>query len=256
MDETQKPLMVHLTELRTCIVRGLLGLFCSTIFCYIFVDYIMAALRMPMKTIMPKDASFVVLSPQEYFFTELKAALFCGVIVAFPWIFLQLWRFIAPGLYKTEKRTLFFFVVAASLCFLMGCAFAYFLVLPPAFSYFLGMLPPGVNGAYSIGMLYGFSITLLLAFGVIFQTPIAVFLLALLDLVSVATFAKYRRHVFVLSFIVGALLTPPDPITQVMLAIPAYGLFELGLFFARLVKKKHEEVPEKNADMPNANAIS
>lgn len=247
MDETEKPLMAHLSELRTCLVRAIVGVFFSMVFCYIFVDYIMAALRKPMKAIMPEDASFVVLSPQEYFFTELKAALFCGVILSCPWIFLQLWRFVAPGLYKNEKRTLFFFVVAASLCFVMGCAFAYFLVFPPAFSYFIGMLPEGVNGAYSIGMLYGFSITLLLAFGLIFQTPIAVFLLALFDLVPVSTFAKYRRHAFVLSFVVGALLTPPDPITQIMLALPAYGLFELGLLCARVIKKKGQEVPHQSA---------
>ncbi|HXW60211.1 MAG TPA: twin-arginine translocase subunit TatC, partial [Myxococcota bacterium] len=123
-------------------------------------------------------------------------------------------------------------------CFIGGCAFAYFLVFPPAFSYFLGMLPPGVTGSYSIGMLYGFSITLLLAFGLIFQTPIVVFSLILFDLVAVETFAKYRRHAFVLSFIIGALLTPPDPITQVMLALPTYALFELGLFCARVLKSK------------------
>lgn len=247
MDETPKPLMLHLAELRTCVVQSLVGLFASMIVCYVFVDYIMTALRLPMKATMPPEANFVVLSPQEYFFTELKAALFCGVILSFPWVFLQLWRFIAPGLYKNEKRTLLFFVVAAAICFVMGIAFAYFLVLPPAFTYFLSMLPSEVNAAYSIGMLYGFSITLLLAFGVIFQTPIAVFLLVLLGLVSVETFAKYRRHVFVLSFIVGALLTPPDPITQVMLAIPAYGLFELGLLCARILRRKHKEGREDAA---------
>lgn len=238
MDEREKPLLIHLAELRVCIVRSMIGLFSCMIFAYIFVDPIMAALRKPMLAIMPADASFVVLSPQEYFFTELKAALFIGVILAFPWIFWQLWRFVAPGLYKHEQRTLCFFVIGASMCFVAGCAFAYFLVFPPAFSYFVNLLPPGVKGSYSIDMLYGFSITLMLAFGLIFQTPIAVFLLILFDLVELATFKKYRRHAFVMSFIVGALLTPPDPITQVMLALPAYGLFELGLLFASLMKKK------------------
>lgn len=238
MDEQEKPLLLHLAELRVCVVRALMGLFSGMILAYLFVDHIMAALRKPMLAIMPADASFVVLSPQEYFFTQLKAALFIGVILAFPWIFWQLWRFVAPGLYKHEQRTLGFFVVSASLCFVAGCAFAYFLVFPPAFSYFVNLLPAGVKGSYSIDMLYGFSITLMLAFGLIFQTPIAVFLLILFDLVELATFKKYRRHAFVMAFIVGALLTPPDPITQVMLALPAYGLFELGLLLAHLMKKK------------------
>lgn len=241
MDEREKPLLSHLAELRVCIVRSLLGLFCGMIFAYMFVGHIMTALRKPMLAIMPSDASLVVLSPQEYFFTELKAALFVGLLLACPWIFWQLWRFVAPGLYKHEQRTLGFFVITASLCFIAGCAFAYFLVFPPAFSYFVNLLPPGVKGSYSIDMLYGFSLTLMLAFGLIFQTPIAVFLLILFDLVAIETFKKYRRHALVAAFIVGALLTPPDPITQVMLAVPAYGLFELGLFFASLMKKTSSE---------------
>lgn len=238
MDERERPLLVHLSELRNSIVQALIGLFIAMVFCYGFVDKIMAALRRPMMEIMPKDSRFVVLSPQEYFFTELKAALLCGLIVAFPWVFWQLWRFVAPGLYKNEKRTMLFFVISSSLFFVGGCAFAYFLVFPPAFGYFLGLLPQEVSGSYSIAMLYGFSITLLLAFGLIFQTPLVVFLLLLAGLVEIETLKKYRRHVFVMSFIVGALLTPPDPITQVMLAFPCYLLYELALLCGHLIKNK------------------
>lgn len=241
MDEREQPLMNHLSELRVCLVRAIIGIFVSMVICYALVEHIMLFLRLPMMKIMPETAVFVVLSPQEYFFTELKAALFCGVICACPWVFLQIWRFVAPGLYRKEQRLLLFFVIGASFCFVLGVAFAYFLVFPPAFQYFLGMLPEGVHGSYSIGMLYGFSITLLLAFGLIFQTPVAVFLLVVFDLVSAATFAKYRRVIFVMAFVVGALLTPPDPITQVMLALPAYALFEIGLLMAKIVLKKGKE---------------
>ena len=237
MDEREQPFMNHLTELRVCLVRAILGVFVSMGVCYIFVEHIMLILRKPMMKIMPDSSVFVVLSPQEYFFTELKAALFFGIIAASPWIFWQLWRFVAPGLYRSEKRLLLFFVVGASFCFALGICFAYYLVFPPAFEYFIGMLPEGVKGSYSIGMLYGFSITLLLAFGIIFQTPIAVFLLVVFDLVPAQSFAKHRRLIFVLAFVVGALLTPPDPLTQVMLALPAYGLFELGLLLAKIAKK-------------------
>lgn len=238
MDEKELPLLTHLAELRTCVIKAIIGLFISMVICYCFSDLIMTVLKKPMLDIMPTNASFVVLSPQEYFFTELKASLFFGVIVACPWLFYQLWSFVAPGLYHQEKRALFWFVVAASFCFILGVLFAYFLVFPPAFQFFLETLPPDVKGAYSISMLYGFAITMLLAFGVIFQTPIAVFLLVVFDLVALETFAKYRRIVLVMAFVVGALLTPPDPITQIMLAIPAYSLFELGLFFSRMVLKK------------------
>jgi len=235
MDKREVPLMTHLSELRTCLIRAIIGLVVAMILCYFFADWIMAFIKKPMMEIMPKNASFVVLSPQEYFFTELKASLFFGVLVASPWLFYQLWIFIAPGLYQNEKRMLFWFVVAASLCFVLGVVFAYFLVFPPTFKFFIETLPPGINGAYSISMLYGFAITVLLAFGVVFQTPVAIFLLVVFDLVSLGTFAKYRRVAFVAAFVIGAILTPPDPITQIMLALPAYALFELGLFFARMV---------------------
>ena len=248
MDKTPRPLLEHLGELRSCLIQSIMGVSASMVLCYFFVGHIMEALRRPMMLVMPKDARFVVLSPQEYFFTELKAALFFGIILGCPWIFWQIWRFVAPGLYKGERRLLFFFVISASSCFVGGCLFAYFLVLPPAFSYFLGILPPNVTGAYSIGMLYGFSITLLFAFGVVFQTPIIVFLLAILGFVSVESFAKYRRHVFVLCFVVGTLLTPPDPITQIMLALPAYALFEIGLLIARLLIKKRAVI---SSDAPS-----
>lgn len=245
MDEREAPLMAHLGELRSCLVKALLGLAIGMAVCYSFSDLIMAVLKKPMMDIMPAGSSFVVLSPQEYFFTELKASLFFGVLLASPWMFYQLWSFIAPGLYKNEKNMLFWFVVAASLCFLIGVLFAYFLVFPPAFKFFLETLPKGIVGAYSIDMLYGFAITVLLAFGVVFQTPIAVFLLLAFDLIAYETLTKYRRLIFVLSFVVGAILTPPDPITQIMLALPTYALFELGLLFARLMlKQKPQREPE------------
>lgn len=241
MDEKELPLMAHLSELRVCLVKSIIGLFVGMVVCYCFADQIMLLLKKPMMELLPSNASFVVLSPQEYFFCELKASLFFGVILACPWVFWQIWTFVAPGLYHNEKRMLMWFVIAASTCFIIGVLFAYFLVFPPTFKFFIDTLPPGINGAYSISMLYGFAITVLLAFGVVFQTPIAVFLLVVFDLVSLETFAKYRRVMLVASFIIGAILTPPDPITQVMLAIPTYLLFEAGLFFSRLVLKKSNE---------------
>lgn len=245
MDEREQPLMTHLMELRTSVVRSLMGIGMAMTIAYIFVDKLMYVLKKPMMDIMPEGSSFVVLSPQEYFFTELKAALFFGFILAMPWVFFQVWRFVSPGLYKNERRMLILFVVSASFCFLLGIFFAYFLVFPPTFNFFLETLPKGVAGAYSISMLYGFAITILLAFGVVFQTPIAVFLLVFFNLVALETFTKWRRYIFVGSFIVGAILTPPDPITQVMLAIPTYLLFECGLFAARLAIKKKEVLSDE-----------
>lgn len=248
MDNRERPLLTHLNELRVCIVKALIGVGISMAICYAFAGPIMAALKKPMLEIMPNNASFVVLSPYEYFFVELKAALFFGVVLACPWIFLQIWRFVSPGLYHHEKRLLVLFITSASICFILGILFAYYLVFPPTFQFFIDTLPEGINGAYSIGMLYGFAITILLAFGLVFQTPIAVFLLVLFDLVELETFTQYRRLIFAMSFVVGALFTPPDPITQVMLAIPTYLLFEAGLFFARIAKKSRKDRAEAASD--------
>ena len=246
MDETKAPILVHLAALRTCLIRSIIGLFVGMSICYIFVDHIMAILKKPMLEIMPKNASLVVLSPQEYFFTEFKAALFFGVILACPWIFFQIWQFVAPGLHKNEKRMLALFVVSGSICFLLGITFAYFLVFPPTFQFFLDTLPAGINGSYSIGMLYSFAIMILMAFGIVFQTPVVVFLLIVFGVVDIKTLAGYRKIIFVMSFVVGALLTPPDPLSQVLLAIPTYLLFELGLLLARLVVKKPTLEPGLN----------
>lgn len=238
MDEKKEPILVHLAALRVCIIKSLLGVLTCMIISYIFVDYIMLILKTPMITIMPDSSSFVVLAPQEYFFTELKAALFFGVVISCPWIFVQIWHFVAPGLHQHEKHMLVLFTCSASFCFILGILFAYFLVFPPTFKFFLETLPAGITGSYSIGMLYGFAITILISFGVVFQTPIAVLLLILFDLVSLDTLKSYRRIIFVMSFVIGAILTPPDPITQVMLAIPMYLLFELGLLIAGIARRR------------------
>jgi sec-independent protein translocase protein TatC len=241
MDEEKIPLALHLIELRKRIFSILLGLIPALCLAFLFVDDVILFLQKPMLAIMPANARLVVLSPHEYFFTELKAAIFLGLILASPWTFIQIWRFVAPGLYRHEKRLLFAFVLGASSCFLAGIFFAYYFVFPPTFRFFLDTLPPGIEGAYSVGMLYGFALMLLCAFGIIFQTPVAVFLLIMLDIVSVETLTSYRRYIFLAAFIVGAILTPPDPITQTMLALPAYALFEMGLLAARLVKRKSRE---------------
>lgn len=241
MDEREMPILSHLSELRTCIIKSLYGLLASMLLAFFLVEKILFYLRKPMLDILPENSGFVVLSPQEYFFTELKAALFFGVIISAPWLFVQLWRFVAPGLYKHEQKMLFFFVISASFCFLLGIAFAYFLVFPPTFEFFLNSLPEGINGSYSVGMLYGFAITIMLAFGVVFQTPVAVFLLVFFGLVSLETIRGLRRYILVGVFVLGALLTPPDPITQIMLALPTYLLFELGLLLAKLTLNKSKK---------------
>ncbi len=238
MNEEKQSISSHLADLRKCFIRCLvIGLLAACI-CYGFSNILMEILKKPILDIMPKNSNLVVLAPYEYFFVELKASLFFGLLLALPMMFSQIWLFVSPGLYKNEKKFLLYFVIAATLCFIIGVCFAYFLVFPPTFQFFIDTLPPDIVGTYSVSMLYGFCITILLGFGVIFQTPLAVFLLIIFNIVNIETFSSLRRYIFVASFIIGAILTPPDPISQVMLAIPMYCLFEVGLFLAKICVRK------------------
>lgn len=238
MDSRELSLIEHLHELRKCLVRMVAGLVMAAIVCYLFAEEILAFLREPMAEVLGEHSRFVVLAPQEYFFTELKAAAVAGVFVASPWILWQLWRFIAPGLYKDEKKFAASFVIAGAGFFICGGLFSYLVIFPPMFSFFIGTLPPGIEGAYSVGMLFGFASTMLLVFGVVFEAPLIVFMLVWAEIVEIESLINFRRYMIVLAFIIGAILTPPDPLTQVMLAVPLIILYEIGLLAARFILRK------------------
>ncbi len=246
MHEERMPLFKHLEDLRVAVIRSLVGVIACASICYAFSDRILYWLRRPMLAYMPEGFSFVVLSPYEYFFTELKAGVFLGVVASCPWIFWQIWRFVSPGLYESEKKSVLFVVVSSSIFFVMGVLFAYFFIFPVAFEFFISTVPEGVKGSYSIAMLYGFAMAMMMAFGVVFQTPVLVFMLITLNIISIETIKQYRRIVFVMSFVIGAILTPPDPLTQIMLAIPTYLLFEAGLLVSSIAvrKKLNKETAE------------
>lgn len=238
MDSRELSLIEHLRELRKCIVGMVAGIVISAIGCYVFAEQILAFLRKPMAEVLGEHSRFVVLAPQEYFFTELKAAAVVGLFVASPWILWQLWQFVAPGLYKGEKKFAATFVVAGAAFFICGGLFSYLVIFPPMFSFFIGTLPPGIEGAYSVGMLFGFASTMLLVFGVVFEAPLIVFMLVWAEIVEIDSLVNFRRYMVVLAFIIGAILTPPDPLTQVMLAVPLICLYEVGLLAARLMLRK------------------
>ncbi len=235
MDEKAYPFMEHLKDLRKCLWRAMIGValaMCGSLF---FSKQLLAWLQRPMESVLGDFSHFVVLTPHEYFFTEMKAGLVAGIFVASPWILYQLWLFIAPGLYRKEQKLAFGFVFAGAFFFVAGAIFCYLVVFPPMFKFFVGTLPPGVHGNYSIGMLFSFATNMLLAFGLVFETPVVVFLLIWMGIVDIADLQSYRRYVIVMAFIVAAVLTPtPDPLTQVMMAVPMILLYELGLLAARL----------------------
>jgi sec-independent protein translocase protein TatC len=248
MDDRQVPIVEHLRDLRKSLGRAMVGVVIAMIACFAFAGDILAWLRRPMEKVLGSSSQFIVLAPHEYFFTEMKAALVAGIFLASPWIMFQIWLFVAPGLYRRERRLAAAFVVATVFFFVAGAYFGHTFVFPPMFEFFIGTLPPDIHGAYSVGLLFGFATNLLLAFGLVFETPVVVFLLVLMDLVDIESLAKWRRYVVVVAFVIAAILTPtPDPITQTMMAVPIVLLYELGLLAARvLIKKRVESVASAN----------
>lgn len=235
MDEQHYPLLQHFGDLRRALMRSVFGLAIAVGICFYFADAILSWLRQPMASWLGDNSHFIVLVPHEYFFCQMKAALVAGIFLACPWILYQLWLFVAPGLYRKEKRLALAFVVSAAFFFVAGAYFGYRVVFPPMFEFFLGTLPPDIHGSYSLGMLFSFATNLLLAFGLVFETPVVVFLLVSMGVVEVGSLGKARRYVIVLAFVVAAILTPtPDPMTQTMMAVPMVLLYELGIWAARL----------------------
>jgi sec-independent protein translocase protein TatC len=242
MDDKEYSLVEHLADLRTRLSRALIGVVVVSFAAFGVADQLLGFLRRPMEEILhaargPK-ANFVVAGAAEYFVCQMKAALVAGLFVASPWVLLQIWRFVAPGLYDHEKKYVRMFVGAGAFFFCAGGVFCYFVVFPPMFKYLIGMLPADIDMMPNLEEHFSFALKMMLGFGVAFQTPVIVFILSLAGIVDPATLAKYRRHVLLISAILGAVLTPGgDPMSMVLLAGPIFVLFELGVFVSRITIK-------------------
>ena len=240
MDQEKYSLLEHLKILRCYLIRSICGMIICSILSLIFVDKILIYLCYPILNTFNDIAKFIVLTPQEYFFIQLKTCIISGMFLSSPWILFQIWLFIAPGLYRKEKRYSIVFVLAGIFFFTLGVLFCYIIVFPIVFNFFINTLPKEIEITYSIGMLFSFIISMLLIFGFIFEVPVLIFLLVVFKVIDVKKLVKIRRYVFVTAFVIGALLTPPDPITQLLLAFPIIFLYELGLIAVKflIINKK------------------
>ncbi|RNJ62108.1 MAG: twin-arginine translocase subunit TatC [Porphyrobacter sp. IPPAS B-1204] len=245
LDETRAPLLDHLIELRTRVIRALLALAVGFGICLYFADDILGVLVWPLKQAFPDgEGQLIFTKLPEVFFVELKVALFAGFMVSFPVIANQLWAFIAPGLYAREKKAFLPFLLATPMLFGAGAALAYFVVMPTAFRFFLdfggetgGMQ---VQALPSAGEYLSLVMQFILGFGVTFLLPVLLLLLHRAGLVSRAQMAGARRYVIVGIFIIAAIVTPPDPGSQIILAVPLWLLFEASLVLMRLQEKAVE----------------
>ncbi len=258
IDDTQAPLLDHLIELRARLVRCLLALVVCFLISLYFVDPILGFLVQPLKQAFPEGQGQLIFTKlYDIFFVELKVALFAGFCLSFPVIANQLWAFVAPGLYAREKRAFLPFLMATPVLFLMGAAMAYYLVMPVAFTWFLSF--QGEAGGLKVEALptaseyLGLVMQFILAFGMSFLLPVLVLLLHRAGIVSYDQLRKARRYIIVLIVTIAAIVTPPDPGSQLLLAVPLYLLFEGAMLIMRLSERKGvggKQTPpdEKEAD--------
>jgi len=247
-DETKKgedlaegTLMSHLLELRDRLLKAMIGIIVLFIPCAIFANDLFTLIAQPLIDKLPHGTSLIATNVVSPFMTPFKVAFYVSLFCAMPIVLYQIWAFVAPGLYKREKRFAIPLLVSSVVLFYAGAVFAYFAVFPVMFSYLVMTAPVGVTYMPDMSSYLDFVITLFFAFGVAFEMPVAVVLLVLTGLVSVESLGKNRGYVIIGIFVVAAFLTPPDAISQTIMAGPMYLLYEGGLVMARVMQKMCRE---------------
>jgi sec-independent protein translocase protein TatC len=240
--EEEQSLFSHLVELRSRLLRAVLAVLGVFVLLVPFANRLYSWLAQPLLAKLPEGAQMVAIDVASPFFAPIKLAFVVALMIAIPMVLYQLWAFVAPGLYRNERRLAVPLLVSATLLFYIGVAFAYFLVMPVVFGFLTGIAPMGVAVMTDISRYLDFVLVLFLAFGFSFEVPVAVVILVLLGWVSVAQLREARAYVIVGAFVVAAVITPPDVVSQLMLAIPMALLYEVGvLVAAALVRRRLRE---------------
>ena len=258
LEDSSAPLVEHLVELRDRLIRSMIAIAVFFVICFYFADEIFNILIIPyQKGAGTTDVKFIYTALQEKFFVEIKIAFFGAMFIAFPVIATQIYRFVAPGLYKKERGAFLPFLFATPILFITGACLVYFLIMPLATQFFLSQQQAGGDGVATIenlqavGSYLGLIMTLIFAFGLVFQLPVAITLLAKAGLVGSEGLKDKRKYAVVMTFVAAAVLTPPDPVSQIGLAVPTLLLYELSIISARLVEKRRAE-KEAEQDSPDA----
>ena len=237
----------HLIELRGRLLRAVVGLLIVFVALFPFADKLYHLLAAPLLTKLPQGAQMIATAVTTPFFVPMKVTMLAAFLLALPWILYQCWAFVAPGLYAHEKKLFLPLMVASLILFFTGMAFAYFAVFPVVFGFIIGSAPQGVAVMTDIAEYLDFVMGMFLAFGFAFEVPIAVILMALMGWVTLPQLKEARAYVIVGAFVVGAIFTPPDIVSQFMLAIPLWVLYEAGLLVVRWL-------PQRAAGSPDASA--
>lgn len=248
INASKAPLLDHLIELRSRLIKVLAAVLLAFLVCFYFSSDIFNILIIPYERAAgdPANARLIFTAPQEYFFTKVRIGFFGGITFAFPIIAHQLYAFVAPGLYKNERNAFLPFLVATPVLFILGGLMVFFFVMPAMLHFFLSMQQTGGNGRAAIELLPRVSeylnlvTAMIFAFGLVFQLPVVMTLLGQAGLITVADLKSWRRYAFVLTFVVAAVLTPPDPLSQVLLAVPTYLLYEASIVAVWAMGRKRE----------------
>jgi len=237
-DDQAQPLVSHLMELRNRLLRCVLAIVVVFLGLFYFANDIYYFVSEPLRTLLPEGTSMIATEVASPFLTPFKLTLVTSIVVAMPIILYQLWGFIAPGLYQSERQLAIPLLLSTIVLFYAGLAFAYYVVFPLVFGFFSGVGPEGISYTPDIARFLDITLKLFFAFGIAFEIPIATLLLIWAGITTPQALAEKRPYIVVGCFIVGMLLTPPDIISQALLAIPMWALFEIGVFFGRFIGSK------------------
>ena len=250
-DEKELTLIDHLVELRDRILKSVSAVLVLFLALFYWANDIYIFVAGPLLAALPEGSSMIAIDPTSPFFAPFKLAFYVSFLLAAPYILYQMWSFIAPGLYKNEKTVAIPLFISSVVLFYGGIAFARYILFGIVFRFFISVSPEGVQVAPDISSFLSFALTIFFAFGIAFEIPIAVFLCIWAGLAEPDSLAEKRPYVVVGCFVVAMMLTPPDPFTQSMLALPMWALFEVGIFAGRLTRKRQEQREKEDQQASN-----
>jgi sec-independent protein translocase protein TatC len=245
---TQDTFISHLVELRDRLLRAILAVLIVFLCLFPWAKDLYTLLAQPLLAVLPQGGQMIATDVVGVFLVPMKVALLVAFVIALPYVLFQIWAFVAPGLYTHEKRLVLPLIITSTFLFIAGMAFAYFLVFPVVFKFMASIAPEGVAWMTDIEKYLSFALTTFIAFGVTFEVPVAVVLLVRMNIVGIDKLREIRPYVIVGAFVVGAIFTPPDVISQLMLAVPLWVLYELGIMCASMMGKTKDAVDEPAAD--------
>ncbi|MBO6725231.1 MAG: twin-arginine translocase subunit TatC [Rhizobiaceae bacterium] len=267
IEKSSAPLMEHLIELRRRLMWSIGGFFIAFLVCFFFAKQLFNLLVIPFQWatqwagLDPKQVELIYTAPQEFFFTQIKLGMFGGLVIAFPLIAAQIYKFVAPGLYRNERAAFRPYLVATPILFLIGASLVYFFFTPMVMWFFLSMQQIGPEQEIQISLLpkvseyLGLIMTLIFSFGLVFQLPVVTTLMARVGLITAQGLADKRKYAIVFAFVTAAVLTPPDPVSQIGLAVPTILLYEVSIWLARRTERKRLEA-EAESDEPEGSENS